>query len=329
LEKTLDDIDGRLVNLVQAQFPLDREPFAALGLVLGVSGDEVIRRIQGLKDQGIVRLISPVFNAATLGYKTTLVAARVAVGRLEAAAQTLIEHPGIGHCYERDHEFNLWSTLALPGDVDIDMELQRLGGLIGAEVIFDLPTARTFKIGAYFDVGGEGCPTNDRGASQVRPGGGPVELSVADRVLVNALQQDLALVDRPFDGLAAQAGLDVVEFLVQCRSLVQRGVIRRYGASINHRNVGYMANAMICWVVPPDMVQAVGEMLAALPAVSHCYERKVNEFWRYNLFSMVHSRAREECQTAADRISLESGVKDFVLLFSTREHKKVRVNYKV
>lgn len=325
----MDDIDGRLVNRMQAQFPLDREPYAALGHGLGIGGEDVIRRIADLKNRGIVRMIGPVLNAASLGFKTTLVAAKVLESRLESAAQVLVEHPGVGHCYLREHEFNLWSTLALPGDADIEEELRRLGELSGAEVIFDLPTVRTFKIGAYFDVGGKGCPTSDYFGGQSHSPRRDVELSPADRTLINELQQDLPLVQRPFDEFSTRLGIGADEFLAKCRSLSDRGIMRRYGASINHRSVGYSANAMICWVAPADMVQAAGETLSGLAAVSHCYERIVNRYWPYNLFSMVHSHAREECLAFADKMSLETGLEDFVLLFSTREYKKVRVNYQV
>ena len=155
------------------------------------------------------------------------------------------------------------------------------------------------------------------------------ELSPGDRALINELQQDLPLIQRPFDEVSARLGMETDEFLAQCRSLLQRGVMRRYGASINHRAVGYTANAMACWVAPPDKVQVAVDMLAALPAVSHCYEREVNTYWPYNLFCMVHSHIRKACQAVADNVSRETGLKDNVLLFSSKEYKKVRVNYLV
>ena len=110
----MDEIDKRLVNLLQVRFPIEREPFDTLGGLLGISGEQVISRIEGLKDKGIVRLISPVFDARSLGYQITLVAANVPENRLDMAGETLSGHPGIGHCYRRDHGINLWATLAIP-----------------------------------------------------------------------------------------------------------------------------------------------------------------------------------------------------------------------
>ena len=329
METGLDSIDGRLLNRIQAQFPLKSEPFAVLGRALGISGEDVVHRIQGMKNQGIVRLISPVFNARALGYKTTLVAARVRESRLDVAAQVLCEQPGVGHCYQRDHRFNLWSTLSVSGEVDMEAELERLRNLMGAEVVFDLPTLRTYKIGAYFDASGGECPIPDNNGGHGSFPRGNAELSHAHRVLINELQQDLPLVQRPFDEVSARLGMETDEFLAQCRSLLQRGIMRRYGASINHRAVGYTANAMVCWIASLDKVQVAAKMLAGLTAVSHCYERKINPLWPYNLFCMVHSHNNEACEEVADKVSRETGLKDNVLLFSVKEYKKVRVNYLV
>ena len=105
--------------------------------------------------------------------------------------------------------------------------------------------------------------------------------------------------------------------------------MRRYGASIEHLNVGFTANAMTCWVAPAEVVEAAGRKVAALGEVSHCYERKTDPLWPYNLFAMTHGHTREVCQAIADKISRETGLDEYVLLFSIREIKKVRVRYRL
>ena len=112
--RELDYLDRMLLNELQAHFPIDREPFAILGLTLGISEREVIDRVKRLKDTGVVRIISPVFNASTLGYRSTLVAAKIATDRINAAGKAISERPDVGHCYERNHEINLWFTLTPP-----------------------------------------------------------------------------------------------------------------------------------------------------------------------------------------------------------------------
>jgi DNA-binding Lrp family transcriptional regulator len=326
----LDDIDRKLLNLIQGEFPLGREPFCALGLRLGISAGEVIRRIERQKAEGIVRLIGPVFDARSLGYRTTLVAMRVAESRLDKAAQVISKHPGVSHGYQRDNRLNLWFTLSLPSEVDIQSELGRLNGLIGAEAILDLPALRVFKIGAYFDAEGEGGSLP--GTSIIdygRPLHRDCDLSPTDRALINELQQDLLLVERPFDGLSARLGMDIDRFLDRLRYLEQHGIMRRFGAAIRHDSIGFVANAMACWIVPRDMVEAASRKLVALEEVSHCYERKTDPLWPYNLFAMIHGRTKEACQDVASQVSRETGFEDYLLLFSIREFKKVRVKYLV
>ena len=308
----LNRLEARLLELVQAEFPLSGEPYAELGQRLGISLDEVVARIKKLEAAGIIREIGPVLDSRRLGYQTTLVAMKVSQDYLDKASKIINEHPGISHGYEREHQFNLWFTLSLPPPADLEAEVQHLSEAIGAEAAFSLPVLKQFKIGTH--LGGGELPQ-------------PAELSAIDRRLINELQNDLPLTPAPFGEMAARLNMGVAEFLARCQSLLQRGVIRRFGASVNHREVGFRANAMACWVAPPEMVDVAAQKLANLGEVSHCYERKTNSLWQYNLFAMIHGHTREACQEIADRVSRESGLEDYVLLFSSREIKKKRVKY--
>ncbi len=325
----LDGIDKKLLNLIQVEFPLRPRPYSELGLKLGIDGDEVIQRLEQLKAKGVIRQISPVLDARSLGYEITLVAMVVAESQLDRAAQLIIKHPGVSHLYERGHHFNLWFTLAIPSPADMETELKRLTSPVDAEAIMALPAVKLFKIGAYFAMDGDG---QTAGGTVAQPGRFPpreVELSETDRLVINGLQQDLPLTPSPFAVMAARLGMDEENFLAQCRSLLQRGIMRRFGAAINHNNAGFKANAMACWIAPKEKVDAAGRKLAALGEVSHCYERKTNPIWPYNLFAMIHSPTREVCQEIASKVADETGLADYVLLFSTREFKKTRVKYLV
>ncbi len=325
----LDEVDQGLLDAVQIDFPLIGEPFSALGQRLGVGADDVLQRLGRLKATGAVRLIGPVLDARKLGYQSTLVAMRVAKSRLDRAAQAICQHPSVGHGYERDHYFNLWLTVTLPPEVELEAELQKLADLLDAEAIMNLPVLRVFKIGAYFDVAGDGqqmLPTPITSPSIVYQ---KDDLSPTYRAVINELQQDLPLVQRPFDDMAARLGMEVGQFMAHCRALQQRGIMRRFGASIRHNNIGFTANAMTCWVAPPEAVEVAGKRVAALREVSHCYERRTNPLWPYNLFAVIHERTREACQAIADKASQETGLDQRVLLFSLRELKKVRVRYRL
>src|SRR4030043_2362174 len=139
----LDNIDTDLLNIIQAEFPLNQEPFSALGLRLSIGSDEVIRRIEQLKKGGIIRLIGPVFNPRRLGYQTTLVAMKVRAERLSEAGRIISTHPMVSHCYERDHYFRLWFAFTMPPTADMEPELHRLGSSTKAEATLNLQAVKT------------------------------------------------------------------------------------------------------------------------------------------------------------------------------------------
>jgi DNA-binding Lrp family transcriptional regulator len=321
----LDPVEPRLLGLLQTEFPFVREPFAELGLKLEMSGAEVIQRIQGLKSRGIVRQISPILDARKLGYQSTLVAMQVPQSNLKRAEDVIRKHPGVSHAYLRAHEYNLWITLAIPQNADIRAELEKLKAEIEAEIIFDLPALKVFKLRAYF-----GSEDDDTSADpQHQAIAEMVELSDRERLILNGLQQDLPLTSNPFDSLAGSAGMDVGEFLEDCRVLLEKGVIRRYGAAVNHRSTGFQANAMVCWEASPERAEAMGQNLARQKAVSHCYVRRTNSNWPYNLFAMIHGHTPAECEAVVKEVEENDGLTGRLFLYSTREIKKTRILYRV
>ncbi len=311
---------------MQTDFPLIREPYADLGRQLGVDRDDVIHRIEQLKIRGIIRQISPVLDSRILGYQTTLVAMRVAKTKLGEAERLIGNHHGVSHGYERDHYFNLWFTLAIPPSADMTIELKRITSPIGADAAFSLPAVKVFKLKAYFNMG------EDAQGIVAQPNDGlhpRLKFSPVDKRVINELQQDMPLTPMPFAAMAARLSMDMEYFLLQCQLLLQRGILRRFSAAINHRKAGFKANAMACWVASPAMVDTVGQRLASLQEVSHCYERKTNPLWPYNIFAMIHGHRKKSCNVIVDRLSYEYGLTDYVLLFSTKEFKKARTKYLV
>ncbi|MEE8419190.1 MAG: hypothetical protein V3S02_03665 [Dehalococcoidales bacterium] len=319
---------GKLLNLLQSGFPFVSQPFEDLGEQLDISGDEVIRQIGKLKSEDIIRQIGPLFEARKLGFRTTLVATRVTGEEYRKAGQVLIDHPGVSHAYERNHHFNLWFTLALQSTVDVNDELEKMFASVDTEAIFSLPATKLFKLRTYFDTSGESQPAIDN-SHDVELSQQECEISPADKGVINTLQQDLPLVPRPFYNMSEELGMNESEFLSRCQSLLSQGIIRRFSPSINHRRVGFTANGMACWAVPEEAVDDIGRKLASLREVSHCYERQTNPLWKYNLFAMIHGLAEEECRKIADTVAGETGLTDYMLLFSTRELKKTRVKYLV
>jgi len=324
----LNTIDQKILELLQTDFPITSKPYVEIGKQLGISENDVIARISEHKATGLVRQIGPVVDAASLGYKTTLVAMNVPEAELGKASDLINQHPGISHAYKRAHHFNFWYTLALPGSIDADAEVQKIADKVGADEAFSLPALKIFKLRAYFamtagdrtefDSSNNGSSKNDQ-----------IDLTEADRAVINALQQELPLISQPFADMATQANMTEDEFLAVASSLLSRGVFRRYGAAVNHHKAGFAANAMTCWIAPPEKVDEAGEKLASLRAVSHCYERKTNPAWSYNIFAMIHAHTKEECQQIVDNMCKEIGLSDYLMLFSTQEFKKIRTKYLV
>jgi DNA-binding Lrp family transcriptional regulator len=320
----LDDMDKRLLNVLQAEFPLTREPFADIGARLGLDEADVIRRIERLKGSRVIRTIGPSFDSRSLGYRSTLVGMSVAEDRLEKTARVVNEHPGVSHNYLRDDSFNIWFTLTVPADVDIENELQALADKVQPKRMMNLPAVRLFKLEVFFDAGGDNRP----GGVAIPGEGRSLQLSLEERMVVDVLQQDLPLANRPFDAMAEATGMTADDFLAYCRRLKECGEMRRFGASVRHHAVGYSANAMVCWGVPESMVEEVGGIMAGYGEVSHCYQREPAPDWPYNMYTMVHARTKEDLQKAIDRIAGTTGIEEYRALYTVRELKKERVKLK-
>lgn len=153
------------------------------------------------------------------------------------------------------------------------------------------------------------------------------ELTEKDKELVRLLQEDLSLVPEPYAEVAAAAGMSQAEVLAKVEAWLADGTIRRLGAMVRHQQLGYKANAMSAWDVPDERAEEVGKTLAAAREVSHCYQRPRAEGWRYNVFAMMHGASSEECEAVAGRLSRETGIESYELLFSTREFKKTSMKY--
>jgi len=322
--KSLDQKDRELLNLLQVDFPLDVAPYAALGRRLGMSEDEVLRRTRRLKEKRIVRQISAVFDSRALGYRSSLVAFKADPARVHEIAEKVSRHRGVSHNYQRNHDYNLWFTITVPPGSDLEREVELLAKQDGVLAVRLFPTIRLFKIGVAFDMVGQ--ESTSAGKPYERISGQP-QLQESDIPAVRELQRDLPVEPRPFSVLAARLGTSEEALVEKAREFLQRGLMRRYAAVLRHREAGFSANAMGAWNVPAERIDEFGRKAAAFAAVSHCYQRPTYPDWPYSVFTMIHGRSKEECESVAKRISEATGITDYVLLFSTEEYKKTRVQY--
>ncbi len=326
-----DEVDQRLLNALQAGIALVRRPFVNIAETVGIGEDEVLARMQVLKDAGIIRQVSAIFDTRALGYESTLVAASYPDELLFDAAAVINGHPGVSHNYRRTHNFNMWFTLALePGSrLSLEETLDILARETGATSMRILPTITLYKINVQLDMTGdsgnvarvEPVPAPQRG-----DGKPPTD---EDRAAILILQQDLPLVPAPFDAWADAAGIDPDDLIAKAQEMQDRTIMRRFAAVLNHRKAGFGANGMAVWKVPADSVDDFGSRMATFKSVSHCYERPTYDDWPYSLFTMVHAKSKDACEETIAALAAEAGLADddYAVLYSTFEFKKVRLKY--
>jgi DNA-binding Lrp family transcriptional regulator len=327
----MDEHGKRLLNEIQAEFPLTSRPFRELGSRAGFDEAEVIARLAEYKRQRIVRQIGGIFDTRSLGYQSSLVAMRVHPERLEAAAEVVNGHPGVSHNYQRNHAFNLWFTIAVHPGGDLHWTVDRLHELAGADSTRVLPTLRLFKIGVQLDM--EGKTGAERAESATgyteahRPAAGSAGLRPLDVAVIRELQEDVPLIPEPYGPMAARIGIPEAELFAVAEHLKAQGYLRRMAGVLRHREAGFRANVMGVWAVPAERADAVGQIMGSFKSVSHCYLRPTYPDWPYNIFTMIHGHAPEDCQEIIGAMAEATGIAEYALLYSTKEYKKVRLRY--
>jgi DNA-binding Lrp family transcriptional regulator len=316
--------DRRLLNAAQKELALVPRPFALLAEELGTTEDQVLERLAYWRDtERVIRQISAIFDTRKLGYRSMLVAMKIPPERITEAGELVNAHPGVSHNYERAHDFNLWFTIAVPPGMDLEDHVQRLHDLTGATSTRMLPTVKMFKIEVRLDM--------EKGVSNADgPPPPKVDLPPLDDTdirAIRALQVDMPLVSRPFAAEADTVGMTEAELLEAGRHLLAQGRMRRCAAILRHREAGFLANGMGVWKTTEVEAESFGYRIAAHPAVTHCYQRPAYDDWPYRVFSMVHARTEEQVREIIEGISQDTGLREYDVLFSTREFKKTRVPY--
>lgn len=323
----MDELDKEILNEIQWTFPLVTRPFDEIAKKFDTTPEVIKERMNDLKKSGVLRQLSAIFDTRKLGYASSLVAMEIEPEKLEYVAYQINRHPGVSHNYERDHQFNLWFTLAVPPGSDLKSELKKFDVLKGIKKVRMLPTLQLFKIGVKLDMVDDKkhqvAPTEQKKEIQNIK----FEPNEDDKKFIRELQIDMEIIDEPFVKAANNLGMTEEQLFEKMKRYESIGVMRRFAAILRHRQVGFTANGMIVWKVPNDRISEVGGKLAAFPQVSHCYERPTYPDWPYNVFSMIHCKTHDEAKAMAQTIQNQINVDDYKILFSSREFKKTRVEY--
>ena len=331
----MDELDTRILSLAETNFPIAARPFDAMAERVGAPAEEVLARLGHLTRDGAIRRIGPVFDSRRIGYVSTLVAARVPQDRLADIAERVSRIPGVTHNYERRGAYNLWFTLTAASAESLARTIERLGRETGL-ALHSLPALAVYKIRAVFaeakKTPGVFSPKGPKGAAQKRhlesfsplP---PVRLTEGEKELVRTLQVGLTVEREPFAPASERVGQPVEEVLRQIEAWLASGVLRRFGAVVGHRRLGYRANGMAVFRVADTSMDEAGQALAARTEITHCYRRPALPDFPYTLYAMIHGQSEEAVRALADRLAKELNAADHALLFSATEFKKSHMRY--
>jgi DNA-binding Lrp family transcriptional regulator len=331
-EAHLTDLDRDVLTRIQAGFPIAPRPYDELASALGATPASIVGSVRGLRDAGVIRRVGAIFDSARLGYRSTLCAIAAPPDRVEEVAAIISAYPNVTHNYERADRYSVWFTLIAQDQTHVQEVLAEIVATTRIGDVLDLPAIRLFKIRVDFDLTGEREATAPPAMTK------PAETEVValtgdERALARLLQDDLPDTEAPFaalaDALRAQGiTADEAWVLERTRAWADAGVIRRFGAAIKHAKTGFTANAMGVWDCPDEAeVERAGAIMASFEEVSHCYQRPRRPTWPHDLYTMIHGRSREECETVAERIQAATGLPPARLLYSVREFKKSSMRY--
>ena len=324
---SLGESDKELLNEIQWTFPLVTRPFDAIAKKFDTTPEIIKEKLNHLKEIGVLRQLSAIFDTRKLGYTSSLVAMEIEHDKLDYVASQINRHPGVSHNYERDNQLNLRLILAVTTGADLKIVFVIFNALKGIKRVRMLPTLQLFKIGVKLDMVDDKkhdvAPTEEK--KEIKNiKFNPTE---QDKDFIRELQKDMEIIDEPFVKAANNLGMTEDELFAKMKHYESIGVLRRFAAILRHRQVGFTANGMIVWKVPEDRITSVGETLGSFPQVSHCYERPTYDDWPYNVFSMIHCKTQDEANDVAKTIQNQINVDEFRILFSSREFKKTRVEY--
>jgi DNA-binding Lrp family transcriptional regulator len=325
----LSEQDKQLLNQMQGAFPLEPRPYLRVAEALGIPEEAVLTRVQELLDDRIIRQVTPIFDTRALGYSSMLVAAKVDADNPHRAAQIINAHPGVSHNYLRNHEFNLWFTIATEPDSKLGLEgtLETLAAEAGAESVRSLPTLKLFKIRMDLEMVGDTDALAKAAVAQEPAETERQPYDDFDIAVIRTLQGDMPVVPEPYKPAADALGITQDKLLEHLAGMQDRRLLRRVAAILFHRRAGFSANGMGVWNVPDDRIMEVGKRMASFRGISHCYQRPTYQDWPYSVFTMAHGRSKEECDAILDSIAKDTGIDDRATLYSSTEFKKIRLLY--
>ena len=152
-------------------------------------------------------------------------------------------------------------------------------------------------------------------------------MDALDKKIIQAMQDEFPVVEKPYEEIAGRIGITEAELLARLQVFKRDGQIRKMGAVLRHREVGFSSNVLCAWAVPGQQIETVAQQMSESTAVSHCYDRNTMPDWPYSVYTMIHGHSREECNAIAEQLAEKTHIVDRMMLFSVKEWKKTSMRY--
>ncbi len=321
----------QLLNNFQRNFPLLPAPFEHIARSLNTDSDTVLERLRELQKNGAVSRVGAVFKPNTVGV-STLAAIAVPDCLLENVAPIISAFPQVNHNYEREHEYNLWFVVTAENQPALEESLRHIEERTGYPVL-SLPLIKDYHIDLGFpmqlDQQPEPVTLNDHPAAPCQTVDSMDPGNAED--LIDAIQDGLPLVARPYRQIAERLGWSEQQVINQLQQMLESGVIKRLGVVVRHHELGYRANAMVVLDVPDEIIDQLGYQLGRQDCVTLCYQRPRRlPQWPFNLFCMVHGKDRDDVLACVDRMVEGLGLEQLPrsVLFSGRRYKQCGARYR-
>lgn len=315
------ELDKKLLQILQKEFPLEERPFLNIAKKLNQEEEQILDKVRSFHQQKIIRQISAIFNPASFGHRSSLFAFKVNERVLSQAVGVINQHKGVTHNYLRNNDYNLWFILVTTPDKDPIKEVEKMLRLCEVEDFLFLPAIRTFKISTVINLeledeklDHEETPIKDQ----------VINYTQRDIMMVKALQEPLPLVTEPFKEIAKNLGIETREIFCWLKKMKKKGALRRFGALLKPNKAGYKVNVMVAWKIEGEKIEDFIKDVKNKPFVTHCYERKTYPQWDYNLYTMFHFRHAEE-KSVISYLAEKHRIEKYVLLETIRELKKIRL----
>ena len=144
------ELTARLLNDFQRGFPLEPRPYARLADALGIAEQDVLAMLADLRADGKIARVGAIVRPNSIG-ASTLAAMRVGADRLEEVAEAVSRRPEVNHCYQREHEINLWFVVVAADRAEVLRVLDQIAAETG-EAVLDLPIVEPYHIDLGFDL---------------------------------------------------------------------------------------------------------------------------------------------------------------------------------